>query len=51
VVKQGTLTREHVEALQVVYPEIYKQMQLRIMDRIQQGAQLFGLLTLTFHVV
>jgi hypothetical protein len=35
--KNGTLTREHVEALQAVYPEIYKQMQMAVMDKISAG--------------
>lgn len=34
--KQGTLTREHVEALQVVYPELYKEIQFRVMSQIQE---------------
>lgn len=35
--KKGTLTREHVEALQAVYPEIYKEIQLQVMDKITEG--------------
>ena len=38
--QQGTLTREHVEALQVVYPEIYRQIQVKVMDKISQGTKL-----------
>lgn len=34
---QGTLTREHVEALQVVYPEIYRQIQMQVMDKVAEG--------------
>lgn len=36
-VKNGTLTREHVEALQALYPEIYRQVQQRIMSNITSG--------------
>ena len=36
-VKHGTLTREHVEALQALYPEIYKQIQQRVMTNINSG--------------
>lgn len=36
-VKHGTLTREHVEALQAIYPEIYKQIQQRVMSNIASG--------------
>lgn len=33
-IKRGTLTREHVEALQVAYPELYKRIQFAVMDKI-----------------
>jgi hypothetical protein len=33
-IEQGTLSREHVEALQVVYPEIYAQVQSEVMEQI-----------------
>lgn len=32
--KDGTLTREHVEALQVVYPRIYSEIRHTVMDEI-----------------
>lgn len=38
--EQGTLTREHVEALKTVYPEIYSQMQQKLMEAVSAGAQL-----------
>lgn len=38
---QGTLTREHVEALQAVYPEVYNQIRSRVMQQIvDKGPQL-----------
>jgi hypothetical protein len=33
--EQGTLTREHVEALEAVYPSIYSRMKVSIMDEIR----------------
>lgn len=35
-IEQGTLTREHVEALQSVYPEIYKEVQDQVMEQINE---------------
>jgi hypothetical protein len=40
-IKQGTLTREHVEALQAVYPEVYNEIRVQVMDKIAEtGNQL-----------
>lgn len=36
-IAQGTLTREHVEALQAVYPEIYKEIRVQMLDKIADG--------------
>ncbi len=32
--QQGTLTREHVEALQAVYPEIYREVRMGVLNRL-----------------
>lgn len=40
--KKGTLTREHVEALQFVYPEIYKQIRLQTLDLIANNEKQFS---------
>ncbi len=37
--ERGTLTREHVEALKAVYPNIYKQLQLEAVDKIQKNPE------------
>ena len=34
--ERGTLTREHVEALQAVYPNIYQQLQQSVINQIQE---------------
>jgi hypothetical protein len=36
---KGTLTREHVEALKAVYPELYAEVQQAAIDRITSGAE------------
>jgi len=38
--ERGTLTREHVEALKAVYPEIYKEVQQTAMDYVVQAPKL-----------
>lgn len=35
--KRGTLTRDHVEAVKAVYPELYKQIQTQVYERLASG--------------
>lgn len=35
--KQGTLTREHVEALRVVYPNLYSRIQQQVLQELQSA--------------
>lgn len=38
--EQGTLTREHVEALKAVYPAIYQEIQMAAVDQVAKNPQL-----------
>jgi hypothetical protein len=38
--EEGTLTREHVEALKMVYPAMYEELQVRVLQEVEKQPDL-----------
>src|SRR5690606_34001635 len=38
-IKKGTLTREHVEALQKVYPHLYNQIRVEVLEQLRDKSE------------